>query len=140
MTADTDEAVLAANAAFYSAFATRDMTAMDELWAREAPVACTHPGWPVLTGRDDVLASWRGILDNPAAPNIQVTETVVHRFGDAALVFCLEVVDGGPVAATNVFVREGDAWRMVHHHAGPVTTVMRTRFAGPVAPAPDRRN
>ena len=65
MTADTDAAVLAANAAFYSAFATRDMTAMSELWAAEAPVACTHPGWPVLLGRDDVLASWRGILENP---------------------------------------------------------------------------
>ena len=64
----------------------------------------------------------------------------MHRVGDAALVFCLEVVDSAPVAATNVFVIEDGAWRMVHHHAGPVTTVMRTRFAGPVSPAPDRRN
>ena len=35
--------VLAANAVFYQAFATRDVTAMEAIWAVEAPVACTHP-------------------------------------------------------------------------------------------------
>ena len=139
MAADADEAVLAANEAFYRAFAQRDMDAMAELWASEAPVACTHPGWPVLLGRDDVLASWRGILENPAAPNIRVADPVVHRMGGTALVFCSEVVDGSPLAATNVFVLEGDAWRMTHHHAGPVT-LLRTRFAGSVDPTPGRQN
>ena len=139
MTADPDDAVLAANEAFYRAFADRDTTAMAELWASEAPVSCTHPGWPVLLGRDDVLTSWRGILENPAAPNIRVGDAIVHRVGDTALVFCSEVVGGTPLAATNVFVREGDAWRIAHHHAGPVT-MLRTRFAGSVDPMPDRRN
>ena len=139
MTIDSDEAVLAANEAFYRAFAQRDTAAMDALWARDAPVACTHPGWPVLLGRDEVLTSWRGILENPAAPNVLVGDAVVHRLGDTALVFVSEVVDGTPLAATNVFVREDDAWRMTHHHAGPVT-LLRTRFAGSVDPTPGRQN
>ena len=39
-----EHAVLAANAAFYRAFAERDVDAMDALWARSIPVACIHPG------------------------------------------------------------------------------------------------
>ena len=60
------DAVLAANLEFYRAFTTRDVAAMEALWARQAPVACVHPGWPVLADRDAVLESWRGILANPA--------------------------------------------------------------------------
>ena len=45
-----EEAVLAANEAFYRAFAARDFAAMDALWAAEAPVACIHPGWDALVG------------------------------------------------------------------------------------------
>ncbi len=37
--ATDDRALLGANAAFYDAFATRDIEAMDELWARGVPVA-----------------------------------------------------------------------------------------------------
>jgi hypothetical protein len=53
------DAVLAANLEFYRAFTTRDAEAMDALWARRAPVACVHPGWPPLTDRDAVVESWR---------------------------------------------------------------------------------
>ena len=38
-------AVLAANANFYRAFAESNFKSMDSQWAREAPVACVHPGW-----------------------------------------------------------------------------------------------
>ena len=40
---DETSAVLAANQAFYAAFARRDTAAMDDLWARETRVACLHP-------------------------------------------------------------------------------------------------
>ena len=64
------DAVLAANLEFYRAFTTRDLAAMDAIWARQAPVACIHPGWPALADRDAVIESWRGILSNPEAPRI----------------------------------------------------------------------
>ena len=116
MTADT--AVLAANAAFYEAFADRDIAAMDALWARRSTVACIHPGWPPLIGRERVMESWRAILSNPEAPRIRCTEPVVHMLQDAAIVVCLEIVDDGFLAATNLFVREGERWLMAHHQAG----------------------
>jgi hypothetical protein len=34
-------------------------------------------------------------------------------------VLCHEHVEQTALAATNVFVREGGGWKMVHHQAGP---------------------
>ena len=114
-----DSEILAANEAFYRAFRREDPTAMDELWARDAPVACIHPGWGALIGRDRVMASWLAIMKN-GAPPIQCVAPRVHRLGDAAFVICEERLGDGRLIATNVFVHEGGQWRMVHHHAGPI--------------------
>jgi hypothetical protein len=51
------DAVRAANLEFYRAFTTRDLVAMERLWAKRAPVLCTHPGWVPLTSRSAVMAS-----------------------------------------------------------------------------------
>ena len=59
-------AVLFANEAFYRAFADRDFKAMSELWAHDLPSVCIHPGWPALTGRTRILASWERILGGQA--------------------------------------------------------------------------
>jgi len=112
--------VLDANTAFYAAFAARDLAAMEALWAREAPVACVHPGWDALRGREEVMSSWRAILSgNP--PRLACTAASAHVAGAAAFVVCHERVPGGPrLVATNVFVREDGAWRLCHHQAGPL--------------------
>ena len=117
------EAVLAANEAFYRAFNQKDTAAMDEVWARSIEVGCIHPGWNVLRGRDAVLESWRGILSNPAQPRIVSGGATVTFVGEVAMVLCRELVAGAPLAATNVFVMEDGAWRLVHHHSGPVSLV-----------------
>ena len=114
------DAVLAANLEFYRAFTMRDLAAMEALWARNSPVSCLHPGWAALTDRDTVIASWHGILSNPEAPRIACYDERVMMFGDAALVLCEEELDGGTLAASNLFVREGDDWRIAHHHAGQI--------------------
>jgi ketosteroid isomerase-like protein len=118
-----DDAVLAANRAFYRAFRERDLAAMDALWARSAPVACIHPGWAPLIGRDAVMASWRDIFGQPT-PIVCRAERVL-LFGDSACVLCHEAIDSGDPAAgmliaSNLFVREAGAWHMVHHQAGGV--------------------
>ena len=120
MTAE-ERAVLAANAAFYRAFAERDIAAMDALWARDVPAACIHPGWHVLNGRDNVMASWRGILAG-VPPAIRCSDPVARIAGSAAFVVCTESLEAGELVATNVFVREGGEWKIAHHHAGPVAT------------------
>lgn len=114
------EAALAANDAFYEAFVARDIAAMESLWARKHTVSCIHPGWNVLSGREAVLQSWRGILANPDQPRIVSGGASVHLLGDTAIVTCRELVSGSPLVATNIFIREGSAWRLLLHHSSPV--------------------
>src|ERR1700730_16338860 len=116
---DTD-AVLAATREVYRAFTTRDVTAMDALWARQAPVACLHPGWTALKDRDAIMESWAGILSNPGAPRVACFDEQAFLYGDAALVLCEEELEGVTLAASNFFVREHGVWRIAHHHAGQI--------------------
>ena len=115
-------AVLFANEAFYHAFHSRDLEAMDDLWARQASVVCIHPGWQALTLREAVMKSWRGILANPDAPPIQCRAPRAHIQGGLGVVVCYEVLGNSVLVATNMFAREDGAWKMVHHQAGPCGT------------------
>jgi len=111
--------VLATNLAFYEAFARGDLDAFDALWAQDAPVACIHPGWGALHGREEVMASWRAIFGS-GGQRIRCTQASAQVLGDCAYVICGETLDGGELVATNVFCREGGTWKIVLHQAGPV--------------------
>jgi ketosteroid isomerase-like protein len=119
-----EAAVLQSNATFYQAFSSGDYAAMNELWAERAPVTCLHPAAPALVGRKLVLESWRQILREAPPFELRCDQPVVHVVGDAAIVTCYEGDGQHPahLAATNVFVLEEGKWRMVHHHAGPLST------------------
>jgi len=111
--------LLFANDAFYTAFNSRDAMAMDALWAHHTAVTCIHPGWQALISRDEVMESWRAILGNPSTPSIICRGAQGVITGEVGLVICYEVISGSVLVASNVFVRESEAWRLVHHQAGP---------------------
>lgn len=113
------DAVLFANEAFYAAFAGRDYGAMEKLWSETAPVSCIHPGGGPVYDREAVLQGWQSILGNQATLDIRCIGPRVRLFGDSAAVICFEVIAGNNLIATNTFVREGKAWKLVHHQAGP---------------------
>ncbi len=114
-----EQAVLEANLSFYEAFATVDFEAMDALWSRRHAVACIHPGWQALHGREEVMASWRAILMSSTAPAIRCSDARAVLLDEVAYVTCVEQVGGARLVATNVFALEDGLWRMVLHQAGP---------------------
>jgi ketosteroid isomerase-like protein len=124
------DALLAANLEFYRAFTAHDVGAMERVWAVETPVLCLHPGWELLRGRAAVLESWRQILSSPEAPRVVVHEDQAFLFGEVGIVTCEEELDGGSLAATNMFVKERGIWRLVHHQASPIVS----RRAEPARP------
>jgi ketosteroid isomerase-like protein len=115
-----DDAIIAANAAFYAAFADGDFATLAALWADEDSISCIHPGWPPIVGRAAVIGSWRDILKNPQRPEIVCAEPRAIVDSGQARVLCIELVEGTPLAATNHFKRVGGDWRMVHHQSSPI--------------------
>jgi hypothetical protein len=113
------EALLFSNDAFYTAFATRDVSAMEALWDRDAPSTCLHPGWGPIFGYEDILESWRELMRNTSAPRIECRAPRAQIYGDVGNVICFEALPGGYMAAANTFVRRGAVWKIVHHQAGP---------------------
>lgn len=121
-----DDAVLAANQAFYDAFEERSVGAMDAVWEHGDDVICVHPGWRALVGWADVRRSWINLLANEEHLQFILTEAEVLRRGEMALVRGYENIlfrgtPQGSVAVLNVFARQPDGrWLMVAHHAAPV--------------------
>ncbi|MEU1279348.1 nuclear transport factor 2 family protein [Streptomyces sp. NPDC005805] len=128
------EEVEKANTAFYEAMERGDFDRLSELWLDEG-ISCVHPGWPVLSGRGEVLRSYALIMANTEYIQFFLTDVKVSVAGDTALVTCTEnILSGGPaeeagelgplvgqlVVATNVFRRTPDGWRVWSHHGSPV--------------------
>jgi ketosteroid isomerase-like protein len=128
-------AIIAANAAFYAAFATGDVAAMERLWADEDGISCIHPGWPGIIGRATVMGSWRDILENPNRPQIACAEPHAIVEGDSGRVLCIEIVDGTALAATNHFRRIGNAWLLVHHQSSPIAQIVEQAHDDPTGPS-----
>jgi len=134
---DERQAVLAANAAFYRAFESLNLTRMEEVWLRAAHVKCVHPGWGLLVGWGPVMESWQRIFANTVAMRFTVTAVHVEVHGDLAWVVLTENLESqrregvaaAQVLATNIFQRHDDRWFLVHHHGSPVYTP--TEDSGP---------
>ena len=119
--ADTNS-LLAANAAFYTAFRSRDFAAMASLWAEDDMISCIHPGWPSLIGRTAVVGSWRNILSNAHSPAISCHDPYALVSGDEGRVLCIEKIGSMALAASNHFRRIDGHWRLVHHQSSPIAS------------------
>ncbi|MGW7364707.1 nuclear transport factor 2 family protein [Streptomyces sp. NPDC054841] len=139
MTPRTDvEKVEEANTAFYEAMERGDFEEVSALWLDGAggdDISCVHPGWPVLSGRGEVLRSYALIMANTEYIQFFLTDVRVSVAGDTAVVTCTEnILSGAPaeqegelgplvgqlVVATNVFRRTPHGWRIWSHHGSPV--------------------
>ena len=121
---DIIRAVLAANSEFYRIFQERDIDALEDLLAVRSPVACIHPGWDILTDREEVLNSWRQILSHQQDVAIECRDATPYVFDDVAIVLCHEYLGGHVLAATNMFRHEEGEWHMIHHQASPTAVSM----------------
>ncbi|MEU6927596.1 nuclear transport factor 2 family protein [Streptomyces sp. NPDC046385] len=130
-------AVEAANTAFYEAMEQGDFDTITDLWLDDGatPISCVHPGWPVLSGRGEVLRSYALIMANTDYIQFFLTDVEVSLTSDVAVVTCTEnILSGGPaedgaslgplvgqlVVATNVFRRTSEGWKVWSHHGSPV--------------------
>jgi ketosteroid isomerase-like protein len=134
------ESLRETNERFYSALDALDLRAMDALWLHEPWVRCVHPGWDVLVGWELVRQSWQQIFESTRWMRVTATGVEVIAFGDVGLVSCSENITakneedvGLAVArATNIYLRQGEGWRIFHHHSSPAPVQVTQPFSGTV--------
>lgn len=124
--------VEAANAAFYQAFESADLDAMQALWLDHPETLCVHPGALPVRGTPSINRSWALIMANTPYIQFFLTDVEVSVLSGVASVTCTENVltgdestgpdafGGAKAVATNVFVRTPEGWRLWIHHASPV--------------------
>jgi ketosteroid isomerase-like protein len=125
-----EEALRAANTRFYAAFESLDLGAMEAVWVQDDAVQCTHPGWDLLLGWEEVRESWARIFANSKRVRIALGSVWMRIEGDVGWVACTEHVttafadgfDEASAQATNIFLRREGQWLMAVHHASPLPT------------------
>jgi ketosteroid isomerase-like protein len=118
-----------AESAFYDAFERADLAGMMSVWAENDDIVCIHPQGPRLTGFDAVRDSWMQIFaSGNSRLKVRIVEARKYAGQHVAVHSVVEVLSlpgqQGPaqsVCATNVYELTDNGWRMVSHHASPLS-------------------
>jgi ketosteroid isomerase-like protein len=119
-------AVTGANQSFYDAFENLDQAAMDRLWADRPYAAIVHPGRELILGWSEVRRSLVEIFSGTERIRFRLSDVTVTVRGTVAWVTALENIRHGDdvlvsFTTTNLFERIDGEWRMVLHHASPLS-------------------
>ena len=121
--------LLAANDRFYAALGkvlSGDPSAMAGVWSHRDGVSDFGPFGKMLDGWPEVEHRFGEEASQAMGGTISCEGAAAFVGDEMGVVTCIEassapLADGTPVTvrtrATNVFVREGSAWKMIHHHA-----------------------
>ena len=115
-------------AAFYEALRTGDVTRLMACWADEDDIVCVHPGGPRLLGAESIRNSFdtmfaNGVI-NAHPEHVRKVESITSAMHNLVERIELLTPEGDAVAyvvATNIYMRTPQGWRIVAHHASPVT-------------------
>jgi ketosteroid isomerase-like protein len=123
---DPRKAIEEVNEAFYRAFEALDLAAMDRLWADRDYTACVHPGQEVIVGWPAVRESLGALFAGTGQIRFRLTNVRIEVRGPFAWAYVLENIHHGDdvlvaVQATNLFEKTSEGWRMVLHHASPIS-------------------
>lgn len=113
-----------AEAAFYEALEKADLEAMMAVWADDEDIVCVHPGGARLSGVAQVRESWRQIFAGGQTLRFRLRHQqslngmtlAVHSVYEQISI-AGEARARNPMIATNIYMRTGNGWRMVVHHA-----------------------
>jgi hypothetical protein len=125
----SEKEVLKTNQRFYDAFNKNDIELMIGVWLNDPISQCIHPGWDVLTGFDRIMVSWQKIFSSGRDLEIKLSHIEVTTSEKLAWVTCQEnlfsILSSGvqlsKVHSTNLFKKVNDEWKMILHHASPVS-------------------
>ena len=125
----SEKEVLKINQRFYDAFNKNDIELMIGVWLNDPISQCIHPGWDVLIGFENIMTSWQKIFTAAQDLEIKLSHVDVTASENLAWVTCQEnlfsIVSSGvqlsKVHSTNLFKMMNGEWKMILHHASPVS-------------------
>ncbi len=113
---------------FYEAMQRGDIERMMAVWSDDDEVSCVHPGGSRLIGAAAIRASFEAMFANgtiQAEPRrvrrVEAPASAVHSVLERVRVMSARGERIAWVVATNVYLRSGEGWRLVAHHASPGT-------------------
>lgn len=127
VTVKTLEDAMAQNHAALDAMVKGDCSGYVALLSDRDDVTWGNPFGPFARGRESVEATLASAAARmPGGKATDFDRIATYRAEDLAVVVEVEHVEmGGGAAAlrvTSVFRLEGDAWKLVHRHADPITS------------------
>jgi ketosteroid isomerase-like protein len=102
-----------------------DSGLMEEIWSHGSDVSAMHPFGGRMLGRDEVRDSWEQAAQAFSGGQVALDEMVVVPISeDAAYTLGTEhgqasigdATVGIDWRVTNIYRREADGWKIVHHH------------------------
>jgi ketosteroid isomerase-like protein len=115
-----------AEAQFYDALRDGDLDRVMAVWADDEDVVCVHPGGARVVGPQAVRAAFEAIFAGGQlavhpehVKAVQAMGCAVHSVLERIDVVTADGPRTGWIVATNVYVKTGQGWRMVAHHASP---------------------
>ena len=123
------KSIIEANQIFYNAFNKSDIELMIGIWLNDSTSQCIHPGWDVLTGFENIMSSWQKIFTAAQDLEIKLSHVEVTSSENLAWITCQEnlfsIISSGvqlsKVHSTNLFKMVNGEWKMILHHASPVS-------------------
>lgn len=127
-----------AEAAFYEAIRHSRLDQLMHIWSEDEEIVCVHPNGQRLSGHDAIRQSWRAILGNGRRLRVDLARAVrwtsmlmsVHSVIEQVVIEGGTTDEGDPavgeggtltLAATNVFIRGADGWKLLSHHSSAVS-------------------
>ena len=119
--------MLAAAYGFYDAFDRVDADALRASWHPTAETSVVHPGAALVRGFANVQRSWRDLLASTRAGGVEsfglvVADLALDAAENVAFATCAVTSPATfgrahSIQATNIFLRDGERWKLAHHHA-----------------------
>jgi ketosteroid isomerase-like protein len=111
---------------FYEALQRADIEQLMAVWSDDDDIVCVHPGGPRVVGPAAIRSTFEQIFGNGAIEaqpekvrRVQTLSCAVHSVLERVRVMTEEGPQSAWVVATNVYLKSGQGWRMVAHHASP---------------------
>lgn len=122
-----EDEVRQASDRFYAALNSMvngDTGPLGDIWSHSDTVTTMHPLGGRENGWDEVWGAWKGVAELASDGQVGLDDQLIQAAGDMAYEVGTErgafTLAGNQVSieqrVTNIYRREGGAWKIVHHH------------------------